>query len=208
MAKIVKNPHERRADIIETAKKLFQTKEYERVTIQEIMNTLGIAKGTVYHYFSSKEKLLEAVVEDIINKNIEQMEMRVKKTKGNALKKLKALIETGNISSLYANILKGLHCPGNETLHTRLLSKTLIKQAPLYAQFIKQGCEEGIFKTNTPLESAEFILSATQFLLDRGFYPWQEEDLNRRIRSLPNLITQQLQAPEHSFDFLIALLKP
>ena len=40
--------------------------------MQELMKKLNIAKGTIYHYFSSKESLLESVVEDIIDKALQR----------------------------------------------------------------------------------------------------------------------------------------
>jgi hypothetical protein len=63
-------------------------------------------------------------------------------------------------------------------------------------------CDEGVFKTRAPLECAEFMLSAIQFLTDMGIYPWTEEDLKRRIQAFPTLIEQLLQAPSGSFQFL------
>ena len=87
-------------------------------------------------------------------------------------------------------------------MHSRLFAATLMKQAPLYAEIIQQGCDEGVFKTGAPLECAEFILSAIQFLTDMGIYPWTEEDLRRRTQAFPTLIEQMLQAPPGSFQFL------
>ena len=205
MARIVKKPLQRRAEILEAARHLFQTKEYEKATLQDVMDHLGIAKGTIYHYFKSKEELLEAVIEDIVNKHFEKMEALLQEAKGNALEKMQALIEAGN-EVAPPPVLEQLHKKGNEAMHTRLLATTLIKQAPLYAKLIQQGCEEGIFRTDSPLESAEFILSAVQFLTDLGIYPWTKEDLARRAQAFPHLIEQQLQAPPGSFRFLVSLL--
>ncbi len=165
------------------------------------MDRLGIAKGTIYHYFKSKEDLLEAVVEDVVDKHLEKMQVLIQEVKGNALKKMQALIEAGNHTAA-PPVLEQLHKKGNEAMHTRLLAVTLIKQAPLYARLIQQGCEEGIFQTNIPLECSEFILSAVQFLTDLGIYPWTKKDLIRRARAFPKLIEQQLQAPLNSFQFL------
>lgn len=207
MIRTVKKPTERRADIIEAARHLFQTKEYAKTTMQDVMDDLGIAKGTIYHYFPSKEALLEAVVEDIVDSTIELIQDRIKKIKGNPLKKLQTLIETGNIAAANTNILEGLHKPGNEALHIRLLAATILKQAPLYAELIQEGCNEGLFQTDTPLECAEFILAGVQFLTDQGIYPWTVKDLKRRAHALPQLIEQQLKAKPGSFKFLIKILK-
>jgi len=201
MPRIVKKPNERRSEIIKTARDLFLTKDYEKTTMQDFMNHLGIAKGTIYHYFKSKEELLEAVVEDIVNEHVEKMQILIQKTKGNALQKIQAIVKEGNKIAA-PPLLETLHERGNEALHTRLLVATLMKQAPLYAQLIQQGCEEGIFTTSTPLECAEFILSGLQFLTDLGIYPWAKEDLMRRFKAFPKLIEQLLQAPKDSFQFI------
>lgn len=202
MTRIVKKSFIRKAEIVQAARELIQTKEYEKMTLQDVMDRLGIAKGTIYHYFKSKEELLEAVVENIVNEHFEKMQTLIQETKGTALEKMQILLEKSNEVSA-PPVLQQLHKKGNEAMHIRLLAATLIKQAPLYEKLIQQGCEEGIFQTDNPLECAEFILSAVQFLTDIGIYAWTKEDLARRIQAFPKLIEQQLKAPSGSFHFLL-----
>ena len=203
MVRIVKKATERRSEIVKTARHLFQTKEYDKTTMQDVMDILGIAKGTIYHYFKSKEELLEAVIENIVDENIEHMQLVISEMKGNALEKISILIGTGSIAENNDKVLYHLHQPGNTGMHTRLLAVALIKQAPLYAELIRQGREEGIFQTDAPLECAEFIISAIQFLTDAGIYPWTQEDLVRRARAFPGLIEAQLKAAPGSFQFML-----
>ncbi|MCP5507121.1 MAG: TetR/AcrR family transcriptional regulator [Chlamydiales bacterium] len=193
----------RRDEILKVARNLFLTKDYDKTTMVDIMDALKIAKGTIYHYFKSKEALFEAVIEDIVEENIKHMRTLVKNTPKNALEKIQLLVNAGNISQENEKIIERLHKPANDALHSRLLAATLMKQAPLYAEIIQQGCAEGIFRTEAPLECAEFILSAIQFLTDMGIYPWTEEDLKRRMQAFPILIEQLLQAPPGSFQFLV-----
>jgi AcrR family transcriptional regulator len=207
MVRVVKKAAERRTEIVKAARHLFQTKDYDKTTMQDVMDRLGIAKGTIYHYFKSKEALLQAVIEDIVNMNIIQMQTQMKEMKGNALEKIQKLIVTGNMSADNEDILEHLHKPGNDAMHIRLLAAILIKQAPIYGKLIQQGCDEGLFQTDTPLECAEFILSAVQFLTDLGIYPWTQEDLVRRVQAFPKLIEQQLKAPSGSFRFMINLMQ-
>lgn len=197
----------RRKEILQVARKLFLTKEYDQTTMAEIMDALQIAKGTIYHYFRSKEALFEAVIEDIVEKNIEQMEALIKNSPENALKKIELLARAGNLSQENERIMNQLHQPASDALHSRLLAAILMKQAPIYAKIIEQGCEEGVFKTQSPLESAEFLLAAVQFLTDMGIYPWTEETLARRIKVFPRLIEQLLQATPGSFQFLVKYMQ-
>jgi AcrR family transcriptional regulator len=203
MVRIVKKAEERRLEIVKYARRQFQTEGYDKTTMQEVMDHLKIAKGTIYHYFKSKEELIEAVIENIVDENNDRMQILMKETKGNALEKTRLLIGAGNMAAHNDGILDHLHQPANMGMHTRLLAATLLKQAPLYAELIRQGCAEGIFQTDNPLECAEFILSAIQFLTDGGIYPWTQEQLIRRAQAFPGLIEAQLKAPTGSFQFML-----
>lgn len=203
----ISNPKNRKAEIINAARKFFQIKGYDKVTMQELMDSLNIAKGTIYHYFKSKEALFEAVIENIVETNIGQMEAVMQRSSGTALEKIQILMSMGNISLENKKILKTLHAHKNDAMHARLLGAIVAKQSLLYANLINQGCEEGIFQTTTPRESAEFILAAIQFLTDVGIYPWTQEDLMRRAKAFPAIIENLLKAPKGSFDFLNKLLK-
>jgi AcrR family transcriptional regulator len=203
MTRIVKKAADRRLEIVETARQLFQENEYEKTTIQDVMDQLGIAKGTIYHYFQSKEQLLEAVIEKIVNDDIERKQELIKDLKGNAIENIRSLLETNTLAADNNEILEQLHQPGNVGMHTRLLAVTLLKQAPLYAELIRQGCAEGLFQTDYPLECAEFILTATQFLSDMGIYPWTQAELIRRLQAFPRLIEAQLKASHGSFQFMV-----
>jgi AcrR family transcriptional regulator len=54
MKRIVKKPAERRKEIIQAARELFQEKDYDSVTMQGVMEKLNIAKGTIYCHQQSK----------------------------------------------------------------------------------------------------------------------------------------------------------
>lgn len=205
MKRIRKKPADRRSSIIDVARDLFETKEYDKTTMQDVMDVLDIAKGTIYHYFPSKEALLEAVIENIVTTNITHMQNLIQTTSGTALEKIQLLAKAGDISTENAGFLDSLHKPGNSTMHTRILGSMVTKQAVLYAHLIKQGCEEGVFDVDNPLECAEFLLAGIQFLTDKGIYPWASADLDRRICAFPKLLEQLLKAPPGSFDFMLQI---
>ncbi len=49
MARIVKAPDERRTEFIETAQALFYTKGYERTSVNDIIEAVGVSKGAFYY---------------------------------------------------------------------------------------------------------------------------------------------------------------
>ena len=203
MVRTVKKPDERRSEILAAARRLFQTSDYQKLTMQSLMDELAIAKGTIYHYFRSKEALLEAVVEQITDEDLERKRALMACTEGNALEKLKVLITSGNLADGHDEILEHLHTPDNMGMHARQLAVAVSKLAPIYEDLFRQGCREGIFHIDHPREAAEFLLAGIQFLTDGGIYPWAEEDLVRRAQAAPALLEAQLRAPRGSFDFLL-----
>ena len=205
MKRSVKKANEQREEIINTARELFQTKEYEKVTMQELMDTLNIVKGTIHHYFPSKEDLLEAVVEDLVDEELGKKEDVMNSCKGrnlNALDTMQMLLTADTTSEDHEHILDMLHHPGNIKIRARQLGRYLTKLAPLYAAVIEDGCTQGIFRTEHPLESAEFLLAGIKFLTDVGLNPWNEEQLVQRAEAFPALVEAFLNAPKGSFSFL------
>ncbi|NLF49600.1 MAG: TetR/AcrR family transcriptional regulator [Leptolinea sp.] len=202
MVRTVKDPETRKAEIILAARRLFQTRDYEKTTMQDVMDELGIAKGTIYYYFKSKEELLDAVIDQMSNEAYDKMEQVVKHGKGNALELIQQLIAAGNISDENPELLDHLHNPSNSGMHTTMLATAIKQTAPLYAQVIRQGVEEGLFNVDNPLETAEFLLTAVQFLLDTGIYQWTQDDLMRRSIAFPGVIETLVQAKPGSFQFL------
>ena len=53
----------RKKEITEAAAKMFIIRGYDNITIQDILTELNIAKGTFYHYFKSKNDLLNEIIE-------------------------------------------------------------------------------------------------------------------------------------------------
>jgi AcrR family transcriptional regulator len=57
---------ERRRRILQSAKRVFARRGYHDTNISHICEDLGIARGTLYQYFTSKKELFAAIVEDTL----------------------------------------------------------------------------------------------------------------------------------------------
>ena len=62
--RVVKPPDQRRREILEAATEMFGRRGYDVATVQAIAERAGVAAGTVYLYFPSKEAILDALRED------------------------------------------------------------------------------------------------------------------------------------------------
>lgn len=198
----VKKPDVRRQEIIDAATELFLSQTYDKTTTGQVMEVLGIAKGTIYHYFSSKEHLLEAVVDDLAEGYSRRREADLAEAEGDALARLAVLFSPDRRSDSERSTVESLHKPGNVKLHTRLLAVLVLRFAPVVADIVTRGCEEGVFQTEHPLEAAELLLAGIQFLTDDGFYPWDDAVLLRRAEAIPSLVERLLGAEPGSVTFL------
>ena len=77
--------------IFETSMELFAKKGYEATSIEEITSVVGVAKGTLYYHFSSKEEIFNFLVEEGMKLLKNSIEIKISKL-DNSLDKLKAII--------------------------------------------------------------------------------------------------------------------
>lgn len=77
--------------IFETSMKLFAEKGYEATSVEEITAIVGIAKGTLYHHFSSKEEIFKFLVEEGMKLLQNSVEIKTSK-QDNTLDKIRAII--------------------------------------------------------------------------------------------------------------------
>ncbi len=62
-----------REKIMEAALELFANKGYQSTSITEIGRKAGISKGLMYHYFDSKEQLLRAMIDAMVQEGEKEM---------------------------------------------------------------------------------------------------------------------------------------
>ncbi len=51
-----------RVALLDSAEKIFSRKGYAGVGINEVLSSIGVPKGSFYHYFASKDAFGEAVI--------------------------------------------------------------------------------------------------------------------------------------------------
>lgn len=64
MSRTVREPRERRRELLACAMRLFAEKGYDNVSVRAVARAAGVAPGLAYHYFDSKEKLFAEAIAD------------------------------------------------------------------------------------------------------------------------------------------------
>ncbi|MBY0035513.1 TetR/AcrR family transcriptional regulator [Bacillus cereus group sp. MYBK15-3] len=206
--RIVKEYEERRKEILETAERLFLTKGYTKTTVNDILKEIGIAKGTFYHYFKSKEEVMDEIIMRIIKEDVTKAKRIVSNPDIRVLDKLfKILMEQSPKSGdVKEKMIEQFHQPNNAEMHQKSLVQSIIHLSPVLTEVLEQGIEEGIFSTPYPQETIELLLSSAQVIFDDGLFQWKPEEMMRRAKAYIKMMEVSVGAKEGSFDYMIEVL--
>jgi len=203
MVRITKTPQERRLEIIETAKKLFRDRGYDNTPVEAIIKEMGVAKGTFYYYFKSKEEVLEAIVDHTLDQIVKMAEQVADDASMNALTKMERLLSYSHIGDEDTkDVAEHLHSPANRELHEVTNIQTVLRLSPVLAKIVEQGNEEKVFNAKRPLETIQFLLTGGQFLLDGGLFDFSEQEIFERRMVMQEIIEKALGAERGTFDFM------
>ncbi len=115
----------RKAEILDAAEKLFATKGYEKTTTVDIMNAVGIAKGTLYYHFTSKEEILDALLERMGRRMIAKALICAGQKEEPVFERMLQVLMALNANNHGGKeIVEIMHQPRNELLHEK--SRNLI----------------------------------------------------------------------------------
>jgi AcrR family transcriptional regulator len=84
-------PRRRQREILEAAARVFHEKGYESTSIQDIADSVGILKGSLYYYITSKEDLLYEIIQGVHQEALKNLDL-IASLEGTALQKLRAFV--------------------------------------------------------------------------------------------------------------------
>ena len=155
----VKTAEERKNEILDVAEELFAEKGYDNASTNDIIARIGIARGTLYHHFGSKEEILDAIVDRMTREGISQARNIVNDKSLPIIKRLTGVLGSLQVKGSAGNeVMEQMHKPQNALLHQKMQERLINGVVPLIAQLIKEGNESGIFDTKYPNEAAEMIM--------------------------------------------------
>ena len=125
----------RRQELLQIAYRLFTEKGYDNTSVDEIIAAAGIAKGTYYYHFPSKEATLEAVIDMMLNEEIAQAKVIVSAPMPVA-QKIAAAIMAIHPKQEEISIANALEAKENIVLHDRLNKRVIEEAAPLLAEIV------------------------------------------------------------------------
>lgn len=141
----------RKKELIKIAYELFITKGYENTSVDEIIEKAGIAKGTYYYHFESKEQMLEEVINMMINEGVE----RAKQIINLDLKleeKLVYTILSLRVTPEEQSVEDAIHTKENIILHKKINDRIIDEATPIISSIVKEAKEKGLFACDDNIE--------------------------------------------------------
>jgi AcrR family transcriptional regulator len=204
--RVVKDPKERRSNIIDMSAQLFLSNGYEETSVNTIVEKLGVAKGTFYHYFKSKEEILEAVLENYLSSYAEGIKKALENKHINGYEKLMLVLR-----SILSNnqgpehLTKHVEDNKNARLHQMMDEMFYEKFNPIIVEVLKQGIDEGIFKVDHPEEITEILLLGIRAFMHMHMPKFNDTQYYiRKMQALEELFNKVLGI--NAKEYIIKLL--
>lgn len=184
------NPKQTVENIISVSAKLFNEKGYDKTSMQDIVDALGMSKGAIFHHFKSKEEIFNTVMskqsayaEEMINNWINEMQALTAKEKLIGL--LEKNLNDQQMHSFDSALASQIQSPHFIVAN---MQDCVNKSAPIFAKIMEEGREDGSITTDFPEECAEVFFLLINIWCDHVIFQCDIPRLNRRLKVLQQIM--------------------
>lgn len=155
---------DRKQEIIQTAFGLFLHQGYETTSVQLIIDTLQISKGGFYHYFKTKEDILQELANQMATQSTQLLQPLLQDQSLNALEKLNQVFRiTNGVKSqnreAIVTFARVFYSDSNILLRKKLTENSMNAVLPIITHILEQGKTQELFAITHPKPTATLILS-------------------------------------------------
>ena len=194
MARVFKEEeyNSKRNEILDAALNLVYSKGYEQMTIQDILDSLQISRGALYHYFASKQTLLEALIERSANEAMQTFLPIAHDSNLSSVQKIQGIFDTSirwktMQKDLILSALRNWYSDENILVRQKLTTESLKYMSRLLVPIIRQGMQEKVFTTSYPEEVAVIFggvaLSLSDSLIGLMLSPSPDQGVYQKAQS-------------------------
>jgi AcrR family transcriptional regulator len=205
----------RRDTFVEAAQRLIQTRGYEQLSIQDVLEATGASKGAFYHYFDSKEALLQAVIERIVDAALAEVEPLIQSSGKTATEKLIGMFSgiagwKNARKELMLALIEVWMGDDNIVVRERFRGSLTLRLAPLLTRIVSEGVAEGEFEVEDSANTAVFLVglivganeAASRLFLDCQKGAATVVDVRKMITAFERALERVLAAKPGSLDYV------
>lgn len=184
--RIVKEATERKNEILDIAEKLFCTNGYDNTSTNAILAEVGIARGTLYYHFKSKEEILDAMIDRILEEIIRRVKVIAIDESIPVLERLTNAVLAANVDNQTgAMIIEQVHKPQNALMHAKMQEKLLKQILPYFVKIVEDGVKQGIMQIDYPEDTIYMLLFYSNAVFDDAI-KYSEEEKERMVLAFIN----------------------
>lgn len=196
--RIVKDAAARRSEILDAAEKLFGTKGYDSTSTGDILRELGIARGTLYYHFKSKEDILDAMIDRLTQALAARAAEVLDRKDIPVLQRLTLMMQSLQVNNALGHeIMSQVHKPQNALMHQKMQERMLTAVVPLVTSLLQEAREQGLCQTRYPEEVTEMTLLYASTVFDE-LSGLSEEKRQEKVLAFIYNLERLLQMPEGS----------
>lgn len=178
--------------ILSVSARLFTERGYEKTSIQDIIEEVGMSKGAIYHHFKSKEDILDAVMERQFSYASQRLDELIRYTQApSAREKLARILEhivadpeVHSIDNVLSAQIK------NPQFVVTGIQAGVKNDAPIIAQIMRQGREDGSITTEYPVECAEVFMLLVNIWINPLLFGRKRDETVSRLQFLQQMMRQ------------------
>jgi AcrR family transcriptional regulator len=203
----IKTADERKNEILDVAESLFISKGYDNTTISDMLNIMGIARGTLYYHYTSKEEVLDGIITRRSTAGVIAAKAIAENNTLSALEKMfRIMLAQKPANEHQQQLVTALENVGNAQMFQKSLIEIILHLAPVLGKVIEQGNKEGVFNAPYAQDSAEILLAAAHALFDNIQFRQSPKEMQRKMLAFLFNAERILGATEGSLLQLTQLL--
>ncbi|MDQ7041164.1 MAG: TetR/AcrR family transcriptional regulator [Rhodothermus sp.] len=162
----------REAELYRVAARVFRRKGLRQARLQDVADELGVPRGVLFYYVTSKADLIRAVLEAPLCQLIQQARKIVASNASPEVKLTRLVEQHLHSLTVHRESWMLLHCESRETLqqvHTMNLEALLQQYENCWKEVIAEGMAQGIFGETLELDAmAQLCIGLVQ-----GVHCWR-----------------------------------
>lgn len=182
--RIVKKAEERKNEILNAADTLFGQKGFDGTSTNDILEKVGIARGTLYHHFKSKEDIMDALIDRYAVRLLDRAQAVALDKSIPVIERIIRVVMALNISGdgeSSKEIMEHIHKPQNALMHQKIHKVIINGVPPILTEIIREGIEQGLFSTPFPYECMEMVVIYANTVFDEDLVTMTDEERGQRI---------------------------
>lgn len=201
-----KEPEVRKSELLDAAQKLFVEKGYAKTTVTDILNVHGLSKGVFYYYFKSKEEVMDAIIQRMVDDMTAHAKRIVANPDMTPPQKIAAILmgqgQSEEMLKDKETMTRQFHEVQNAEMHQKSLALSIKCLAPVMAEVLKEINGANTCSTEYPQETIAFLLAAGQVIFDEGLFQRSDEEKARYAVAFIELMERTLGVPQGYFNEL------